>query len=113
MPHALYCERSLGGICTCGYSYKESKREQSAKTPMQELKTYTDAQTFLVNCVEELLEGYEFKMTNILDANRRCTAQKNRVALHQLERAYHGFVSIEQWHDKHSIDQRARLKDDS
>lgn len=76
------------------------------KTPMQELKTYLDAQIFLVNCVEELLEGYTFKFTNVLDAQSRCVADQNRVALHQLDRAFHGFKAIDQWHKEHDKKQQ-------
>ena len=42
----------------------------------------------LKRCVEVLLEGYEFHMTDVLDANRRCVHHVNRGALHQLERAF-------------------------
>ncbi len=67
---------------------------------MQTLQTYKDAQTFLVTCVGELLEGYEFKMTDVLDSSRRCVHHVNRGALHQLERAFRGFKDVEQWHQK-------------
>ena len=36
---------------------------------------------------EEVLEGYTFKLTAILDDNDRCIPNKNRMALHQLDRA--------------------------
>lgn len=65
---------------------------------MQQLKTQQDAITFLVNCVEELLEGYEFKLNNILDADRCCIHHTNSVAIRQLDRAFMRFKEIEQWH---------------
>ena len=72
---------------------------------MQKLQTYKDAQTFLVNCVEELLEGYEFKLNNVLDANRRCIHHTNSVAMHQLNKAFMRFKEVEQWHNEHDKDQ--------
>ena len=73
---------------------------------MQQLETYKDAQTFLVNCVEELLEGYEFKFTNILDNNGRCIPNTNRIALHQLQKAFWRFKEVETWHKKQNKEQK-------
>ena len=42
---------------------------------------------FLVSCVENLLETYEFKLSAVLDANKRCIPYQNAVQLRQLERA--------------------------
>ncbi len=41
----------------------------------------------VINCAIEVIEGYEFKLTDVLDDNRRCIPWKNRVAIHQLNRA--------------------------
>ena len=41
----------------------------------------------VINCAIEVIEGYEFKFTNILDAGGRCIHHRNRVAIHQLDRA--------------------------
>ena len=41
----------------------------------------------IVQCAMSLVNGYEFKMTDVLDEHRRCVANRHRVALHQLDRA--------------------------
>ena len=41
----------------------------------------------ILGCVREVLDGYEFKFTNILDAGGRCIHHTNRGAIHQLDRA--------------------------
>ena len=38
----------------------------------------------ILNCVREVLDGYTFKLNNVLDASDRCIHYKNSVALHQL-----------------------------
>ncbi len=41
----------------------------------------------VIACARHLVDGYVFKFTNILDDLDRCIPQKNRVDMHQLQRA--------------------------
>ena len=83
----------------------EEVQMKKVESPMQKLQTYKDAQTFLVNCVGELLEGYEFKLNNVLDANRHCIHHTNSVAMHQLNSAFQRFKEVDQWHSEHDREQ--------
>ena len=84
----------------------EEVQMKKVESPMQKLQTYNDAQNFLVNCVGELLAGYEFKLTDIIDANRRCIPQPNSVAMRQLNSAFQRFKEVEQWHNEHDQSQK-------
>lgn len=75
------------------------------KTPMEDLRTYVDAKTALVNCIEDLLEGYEFTLTNILDANGRCIPKKNRHIMYKLAKTLNEFKRLNCWHREHDKDQ--------
>ena len=75
------------------------------KSPMQELRIYQADVTYLVNCVEVLLKGYEFKFTNVLDATGRYIHHTNASAMKQLERALSDFKSVDNWRKEHDKEQ--------
>ncbi len=64
------------------------EHEKEMYSRVETLRSEIEGFYHLKRCVEVLLEGYEFHMTDVLDANRRCVPQKNRAALHQLDRAF-------------------------
>ena len=63
----------LDHIVMCVNSYDASRRNSDIEHAL--------------NCAKEVIDGYEFKFTNVLDSGRRCVHNTNRVALHQLDRA--------------------------
>lgn len=42
---------------------------------------------FVINCAIQVIEGHEFKLSGVLDVNRRCIPHKNSMDMRELYRA--------------------------